>query len=67
MTGMTTRVERVMGEPLKDEALIDPSHMITPGIGSSVVIPDAGYILDLIVFYDTAMVAEYGSADAVTR
>ena len=65
---MTTRAEtRTMDEPMNDSVLVDPSHIITPGIGTSVVIPDAGYILDLIVFYDTLLVAEYGSADAVTR
>ena len=40
--------------------------MVTPGIGSSIVVPDAGYILDLVVFYDTSIAGEYG-ADVETR
>ena len=66
MTGMTMRAERNAGERPYDEVLIDPDHMITPGIGKSVVIPDAGYILDLVVFYDTSIAGEYG-ADVETR
>ena len=64
MTGMTMRVERTIGERMVDEVLID--HMVTPGIGSSIVIPDAGYILDLVVFYDTSIAGQYGG-DVETR
>jgi len=66
MTGMTMRVERSIGGRIVDEVLIDPDHMVTPGIGSSIVVPDAGYILDLVVFYDTSIAGEYG-ADVETR
>ena len=66
MTGMTMRVERTTGERMVDEVLIDPDHMVTPGIGSSIVIPDAGYILDLVVFYDTSIAGHYGG-DVETR
>merc|ERR1712223_317117 len=65
MTGLTMRVE--VDEMAKvDDPLVDPDHIITKGIGASVVIPDAGYILDIVVFYDTLITAAFG-ADVETR
>ena len=48
------------GDMLKDEVVIDPDHIIHRGIGTSVEIPEAGYILDLAVFYDQKMVTHFG-------
>ena len=65
MTGLTMREE--IDEMAKvDDPLVDPNHIITKGIGASVVIPDAGYILDIVVFYDTLITAAFG-ADVETR
>ena len=65
ITGMTMRSEH-NHERLTDETLIDPDHIVVPGIGASVEIPDGGYILDIAVFYDTSMVEQYPD-DVVER
>ena len=48
------------GDRLTDEVVIDPDHIIQRGIGGAVELPENGYVLDLVVLYDTSMISKYG-------
>ena len=55
----------------KYDLVLHPPKITTRGYGRAPVpvvnIPSSGYILDLVVVYDTSMVDEFGSSGAVTR
>ena len=60
------RSDTSQGVGKKTIALPDPDLHIKSGKGKSLEIPEAGYILDLAIFYDYSMVAKFGD-DVITR
>ena len=54
------RSDVTRGGDRTDEVMIDPDHIVKAGIGGAVELPENGYVLDLVVLYDTSMISKYG-------
>ena len=55
------RSDVALGVDRRSEDLIDPDHIVKAGIGGAVELPENGYVLDLVVLYDTSMISQYGA------